>query len=222
MDSYYRRYPEGSIAEKVWAQGDFILRDRKTGCLDICGRSDGVLNPSGVRFGSAEIYHVSLLCRTWPPTADLARLQVLEGFSQVVLDAICVGQRRPNKDDDERVLLFVQLVEGAKLSDTLKRDISQAIRKAYSPRHVPAHIFQVDGIPCVALLTDGVTIAAKLMPSSRWTESRQMERRRSSLSSRSFAVGALRLERRERSSHHARAQATSPSSPRPRRRIRCV
>jgi acetoacetyl-CoA synthetase len=75
---------------------------------------------------------------------------VLEGFSQVVLDAICVGQRRPNKDDDERVLLFVQLVDGAKLSDTLKRDISQAIRKAYSPRHVPAHIFQVDGIPCVA------------------------------------------------------------------------
>jgi acetoacetyl-CoA synthetase len=74
MDSYYRRYPEGSIAGKVWAQGDFILRDKKTGCLDICGRSDGVLNPSGVRFGSAEIYHVSLLCRTRPPTADLARL----------------------------------------------------------------------------------------------------------------------------------------------------
>lgn len=83
--------------------------------------------------------------------ADDARRQVLEGFSHVVLDAICVGQRRPNKDDDERVLLFVQLVDGSRLTDSLKRDISQAIRKAYSPRHVPAHIFQVDGIPCVLL-----------------------------------------------------------------------
>jgi hypothetical protein len=42
----------------VWAHGDFLLVNPKTGGFLMLGRSDGTLNPSGVRFGSAEIYNI--------------------------------------------------------------------------------------------------------------------------------------------------------------------
>jgi len=90
--------------------------------------SDGVLNPSGVRFGSAEIY------------------SVLEGFSDVIDDSLCVGQRRP-EDRDERVLLFLKMRPDHAYSEALADEIRSAIRKALSPRHVPAHIFEVEEIP---------------------------------------------------------------------------
>lgn len=113
---------------QVWAQGDFIFRDPASGGYEIVGRSDGVLNPSGVRFGSAEIYNV------------------VEKFSYVN-DAICVGQRRPDKDTDERVLLFVTMKSGEQLTQQKITEIKEAIAKAHSRRHVPAHIFAVQGIP---------------------------------------------------------------------------
>lgn len=139
MDSYYRRFPNGP-ARGYWAQGDFISR-RPTrskavggeigGPFEIHGRSDGVLNPSGVRFGSAEIYAV-----------------VEGGQFPYVADSVVVGQRRPGKDDDERVLLFVKLHDAkAGLSPQQIDDMKKAIRIAYSPRHVPAHIFAVKDIP---------------------------------------------------------------------------
>ena len=81
----------------------------KTKGIIIQGRSDGVLNPSGVRFGSGEIY------------------TVLDQFSSVIDDSICVGQRRP-QDLDERVLLFVKMREGTK-SD---KGLDEAIRRAPS------------------------------------------------------------------------------------------
>lgn len=106
----------------------------------ILGRSDGVLNPSGVRFGSGEIY------------------TVLEQFSSVLDDSLCVGQRRP-QDADERVLLFVKMRKGEKFSGKLERNIRAAIRKALSARHVPAFVFEVADIPVrllvrLALLVD--------------------------------------------------------------------
>ena len=43
----------------VWAHGDFIHKNPKTqGGVVMLGRSDGTLNPNGVRFGSAEIYNI--------------------------------------------------------------------------------------------------------------------------------------------------------------------
>lgn len=90
--------------------------------------SDGVLNPSGVRFGSAEIY------------------TVLEEFKDELDDTLCVGQRRP-EDKDERVLLFLRMRPGVKLDDDLIRRIKEAIRKALSARHVPSYIFEVADIP---------------------------------------------------------------------------
>lgn len=93
------------------------------------GRADGVLNPSGVRFGSAEIY------------------RVIEGlFSREIADSICVGQRRPT-DSDERVLLFCLMKEGVTFTEELVTRIKQAIRTELSARHVPLYIFATPEIP---------------------------------------------------------------------------
>ncbi|SOV08525.1 related to Acetoacetyl-CoA synthetase [Ustilago sp. UG-2017a] len=125
MDSYYTRFP----GRKVWAQGDFIYQDQGTGGLEILGRSDGVLNPSGVRFGSAEIY------------------SVVEKF-EFVGDSIVVGQLRKGKDEHERVLLFIKMRDpSATLSSSQIGELNKAIKTAYSARHVPEHTFQIQDIP---------------------------------------------------------------------------
>ncbi|EMT62787.1 Acetoacetyl-CoA synthetase [Fusarium odoratissimum] len=123
--SYFERY-----GPSVWCQGDFVQRSPATGGVFMLGRSDGVLNPSGVRFGSAEIY------------------AVIETIPEV-LDSICVGQKR-EVDINERVLLFVKIRPGASLTSHLRSHINSALRDRYSPRHVPAYIFEVDDIPYTA------------------------------------------------------------------------
>jgi acetoacetyl-CoA synthetase len=89
--------------------------------------SDGVLNPSGVRFGSAEIYAVT---ETFPS----------------IDDSICVGQRR-KLDLDESVLLFVKMKAGYFLTTDFTHKLKTAIKQTYSPRHVPKYIFQIADIP---------------------------------------------------------------------------
>ena len=42
----------------VWYHGDYCVLCSRTGGVLMLGRSDGVLNPNGVRFGSAEIYKI--------------------------------------------------------------------------------------------------------------------------------------------------------------------
>ena len=121
-DTYFSMYPG------IWRQGDFIVVNPDTKGIMILGRSDGVLNPSGVRFGSGEIY------------------TVLEKFSNVLDDSLCVGQRR-QQDLDERVLLFLKLRPGYKFTPQLETDIKGEIRRALSARHVPAYIFEVTDIP---------------------------------------------------------------------------
>lgn len=90
------------------------------------GRSDGVLKPAGVRFGSAEIYNI------------LTRF-----FAATVADAVCVGRRRPvnGVDDaaDETVCLFVVMQPGAAfVRGETDAAIRAVIREQLSPRHVPA------------------------------------------------------------------------------------
>ncbi|EKM54658.1 uncharacterized protein PHACADRAFT_146820 [Phanerochaete carnosa HHB-10118-sp] len=121
-NAYFNRYPG------VWHHGDFIVKNPKTQGFLILGRSDGVLNPSGVRFGSAEIY------------------SVLDVFRDELEDTLCIGQRRP-EDKDERVLLFVKMRPGRRFSEDLKRRIRDTIRKDLSPRHVPSYIFEIRDIP---------------------------------------------------------------------------
>ena len=91
--------------------------------ITFLGRADGVLNPSGVRFGSAEIYNV------------------IENNFPEIADSICVGQRRP-QDVDESVMLFLLMVPGEKFSEQLVQRVKEQIRKSCSKRHVvhtPVH-----------------------------------------------------------------------------------
>lgn len=106
--AYYERFPD------VWHHADFVQFE-KTGGIVMLGRSDGVLNPSGVRFGSAEIYGVT------------------ESIPEIV-DALCVGQRRP-QDDDETVILFVMTRKEQDFSPELIQRIKGEILRALTPRH---------------------------------------------------------------------------------------
>jgi acetoacetyl-CoA synthetase len=116
--AYFEKYPG------VWAHGDFAEL-RRTGGVVIYGRSDAVLNPGGVRIGTAEIY------------------RQVEKLDEVV-ESIAVGQ---NWDDDVRVVLFVVLRSGVELDDDLKARIRKVIRSNTTPRHVPAKIVAVADIP---------------------------------------------------------------------------
>ncbi|OKL58072.1 hypothetical protein UA08_06489 [Talaromyces atroroseus] len=124
---YYAAYFEKY--NNVWTHGDFITIHPLTKQVIFSGRSDGVLNPSGIRFGSAEIYNV-----------------LETQFASEVVESICVGQRRP-QDLDESVILFVQMQPRTEFTDGLVQRIRDAIRKLLSPRHVPKYIFETPEIP---------------------------------------------------------------------------
>ena len=116
--AYFERIPG------VWHHGDFVSRTPRGGFL-IHGRSDAVLNPGGVRIGTAEIYR------------QVERLPE-------VLESVCIGQEWQG---DVRVVLFVRLRDGVLLDDALQTRIRGAIRAHTSPRHVPARIVAVADIP---------------------------------------------------------------------------
>ena len=108
----------------VWAHGDYGEITEHGGFI-IHGRSDAVLNPGGVRIGTAEIY------------------RQVERIGEVV-ESIVIGQQW---QDDVRVVLFVVLREGLTLDDALRDRIRQAIRENTTPRHVPAKILHVTDVP---------------------------------------------------------------------------
>jgi acetoacetyl-CoA synthetase len=116
--AYYAHFPN------VWTHGDFATKTRHGGFI-IFGRSDAVLNPGGVRIGTAEIY------------------RQVEQIPEV-LEALAIGQEWQG---DTRVVLFVKLREGVTLDETLEKRIRQQIRDNASPRHVPARIVAVGDIP---------------------------------------------------------------------------
>lgn len=116
--SYFSQFPG------VWAQGDYAEQLPHGGML-IHGRSDAVLNPGGVRIGTAEIY------------------RQVEKVPQV-LDSVAIGQQWL---DDVRVVLFVRLKDGVALDEALQQQIRQVIRANTTPRHVPAKIVAVTDIP---------------------------------------------------------------------------
>ena len=124
---YRAAYFEGANRQ-VWTHGDYIRFNPQTKGTVILGRSDGVLNPSGIRFGSGEIYTILERCAKGE-----------------VVDAICVGQQR-QQDQSERVFLFLQ-VKGDKLSSDLVERIRKQIQQDLSRRHVPSHFFRVEQIP---------------------------------------------------------------------------
>lgn len=54
-DAYFNTWPNKPPA---WNQSDWLVINPDTKGIVMLGRSDGVLNPSGVRFGSAELYAI--------------------------------------------------------------------------------------------------------------------------------------------------------------------
>lgn len=117
----------------VWHHGDFIRFNPQTGGLIMLGRSDGVLKPAGVRFGSSEIYNV-----------------LLKHFPEIE-DALCIGRRRL-ADKDEIVVLFLKMLNQRDLSKELVQTIKSTIRRELSARHVPGII---DACPEIPVTTNG-------------------------------------------------------------------
>ena len=117
-DAYFDRF------DNVWCHGDLAEITGHHGLI-IHGRSDAVLNPGGVRIGTAEIY------------------RQVEKLDEVV-ESIAIGQ---DWEGDVRVILFVRLKEGIELGDELRMKIKSTIRRETTPRHVPAVIAAVTDIP---------------------------------------------------------------------------
>ncbi len=116
--AYFDRWPG------IWAHGDYGEITTHGGFI-IHGRSDAVLNPGGVRIGTAEIYR---------------QVECLDEIQE----SIAIGQQWL---DDVRVVLFVILGDGIVLDDALQRKIRKSIRDNTTPRHVPARIVAVEDIP---------------------------------------------------------------------------
>ncbi len=120
--AYFEKYNDHN--QPIWAHGDFAELTSHNGLI-IYGRSDAILNPGGVRIGTAEIYRQVEKCSE-------------------VLESIAVGQDWQN---DVRIILFVKLQSKIKLDETLVAKIIKTIKDNTTPRHVPAKLIQIDDIP---------------------------------------------------------------------------
>ncbi|KAF2769165.1 acetyl-CoA synthetase-like protein [Teratosphaeria nubilosa] len=123
FNAYFARFDD------VWTHGDFITIHPQNGQVYLHGRADGVLNPSGVRFGSAEIYNV-----------------LDASFGEEIQDSICVGQRRP-QDMDESVMLFLLMKPGRKFTQELVKRVKNVIARDVGRRCVPKYVFETPEIP---------------------------------------------------------------------------
>ncbi|EMO42199.1 acetoacetate-CoA ligase [Leptospira noguchii serovar Autumnalis str. ZUN142] len=116
--AYFESYPS------VWCHGDFAEL-KKNGGLVVYGRSDATLNPGGVRIGTSDIYG---LIETFPEIAD----------------SVIIGQ---DWKEDVRIVLFLKMIPGKKLEDSLVQTLKREIKEKISPRHVPSKILEVADIP---------------------------------------------------------------------------
>jgi acetoacetyl-CoA synthetase len=123
------RFHESYFARNLgfWNQGD-LAEFTPQGGARLHGRSDSVINIRGIRVGPGEIYR-SLL-----DTPEIA-------------SALAVAQSRPDVPGGERLILFVTLTGGAKLTDALIRKIKDNVRKRTSPTHVPDVVAAVPDLP---------------------------------------------------------------------------
>jgi len=119
--AYFNHFPN------IWSHGDFAEITEHQGLI-IHGRSDALLNPGGVRIGTAEIY------------------RQVQTFAEID-DALAVGQQW---EGDERVVLFLRMATGYTLDEPLIERVKQQIKLGASPRHVPAKIVAVADIPRTA------------------------------------------------------------------------
>ncbi len=116
--AYFERFPG------VWHHGDYVELTAHGGVI-IYGRSDAVLNPGGVRIGTAEIY------------------RQVEQLDEVV-ESLVIGQRLGARRAGRAVRAAAGRIA---LTAALEEKIRQQIRSNATPRHVPARIVQVTDIP---------------------------------------------------------------------------
>jgi acetoacetyl-CoA synthetase len=149
-DPGHRKYKAAyfDVYPGVWRHGDYVLINERGGVV-IYGRSDAALNPGGVRIGTAEIYR---------------QIETIEGIE----DSVVVGQSWKN---DVRVILFLKMAPDQTLTDELRERIKRTIRANASPRHVPAKIIAVPGIP-YTLNMKKVELSVKRVIEGREVENR--------------------------------------------------
>jgi acetoacetyl-CoA synthetase len=109
----------------VWRHGDY-LEETADGGLLFLGRSDATLKPAGVRVATADIY---------------AALHKVPAVRQ----ALAVGYVAPGATA-EKVVLFVVLDSGAKLTDVLAEEIRGTLRRS-NAFYAPALIVQAPEVP---------------------------------------------------------------------------
>lgn len=117
-NSYFNRF------NNIWCHGDYVELTPQNGMI-FHGRSDAVLNPGGVRIGTAEIY------------------RQVEKIDEI-LECFAIGQQW---DSDERIILFVRLREEVTFTEELKQKIKDIILQNTTRRHVPDIIISVPDIP---------------------------------------------------------------------------
>jgi len=118
-DSYFDMFPG------IWRHGDYLkITDRET-CV-IYGRSDATINRGGIRIGTSEIY------------------RAVDHIEEIV-DSLIVDI--PIDESDSIVPLFVVMKDGYRLTEGVKQNIKQQIRKHCSPRHAPTHVYAVNDLP---------------------------------------------------------------------------
>jgi acetoacetyl-CoA synthetase len=108
----------------VWWHGDLATITSRGGLI-VHGRSDAVLNPGGVRIGTAEIY------------------RQVEKIEEVA-ESIAIAQQWQG---DVRIVLFVRLRDGLTLDENLRDKIRGTIRSNTTPRNVPARVVQAPDLP---------------------------------------------------------------------------
>ena len=118
-DAYFDKYPG------IWRHGDFFKINERGGCF-VLGRSDATLNRHGVRIGTAEIY------------------KAVESLPEIA-SSLVVNIDLPG--GHFYMPLFVELLPGKTLDEVLVNTIKSALRKQYTPRHVPDKVVQIEKIP---------------------------------------------------------------------------
>ncbi|KAJ5718870.1 uncharacterized protein N7483_009952 [Penicillium malachiteum] len=116
--------------ENCWAQHDWASYNPQTSGWQIHGRSDGVLNPQGIRFGSSDIYSIT---ESAP-------------FNKMISATLCIGRRRPH-DSDESFFLFVVMQPNHVFTSQLALGMKDAIRRGLSSKHVPRFVIGVKEVP---------------------------------------------------------------------------
>ena len=136
-EKYRAAYFSSRSCPNVWHHGDYFCFSPGTGGLVMLGRSDGTLNPAGVRFGSADLYTIC-------------------GKENWIVDSLAVGVKL-NEWKDEQVFLFLLLKSeftsvndsnnSSPIPEYLLEKLKDQIKTKLSPRHVPAHIQSAPSIP---------------------------------------------------------------------------